>query len=461
MMVEADAAGRARTGALLRGLTTSLLGRGIALATPLILIPVLYRYFGSVQYGLYATVVSLTSMFVWADLGLGNGLLTKLSAALADGDRALSRRLISAAYSTLFLVSLVLVAGVVLSPLVVPWDRVLGMKEADDAALTVVICFGLLFLNVPLSLVQRVQYAAQRVATSNLLQLVSPAFVLAMSLIGVWNEWSYSAILFGISSGPVLASLVASAVFYGQNPDLRPQAAPPLDATGRSLLQLGVGFLAIQISSAVAMNVDILIAAHTLDAERLADFSATLRLFLVLGGVVTVTMLPLWPANADALARGDVAWVRRTTRRMIALGLGTTLALGVLLTGLGPLVLPVVLGESYEVDSRLMIGLTLQWCLVAAASPFFMLQNSVGELRTQFVAWPAFLLLAVPSKWFVASRLDAAWLPYVGSVMYASIVFSAAVLGARLALRGRAQDTPRTIGRRVPSRRPRSGDVNR
>lgn len=435
-MVEANAASRARTGALVRGLTTSLLGRGIALATPLILIPTLYRYFGSVQYGLYATVVSLTSMFVWADLGLGNGLLTKLSAALSDGDRALARRLISAAYSTLFLVSLVLVAGIVLSPLVVPWDRLIGVEEADDAALTVVICFGLLFLNVPLSLVQRVQYAAQRVATSNLLQLVSPVFVLAVSLVGVWSEWSYAAILLGISSGPVLASLVASAVFYGRNPDLRPQAAPPLDITGRSLLQLGVGFLAIQICSAVAMNVDNLIAAHTLDAERLADFSATLRLFLVLGGVVTATMLPLWPASADALARGDVAWVRRTTKRMIGLGFGATLTLGVVLTGLGPFVLPVVLGESYEVQSTLMVGLTLQWALVAAAAPFFMLQNAAGLVRPQLWAWPVFLVVSVPAKWWVASALDVVWIPFVGTLLY-GFVLVAAVSGAKEVIRSR------------------------
>lgn len=439
-MVQANAAGRARTGALVRGLTTSLLGRGIALATPLILIPTLYRYFGSVQYGLYATVVSLTSMFVWADLGLGNGLLTQLSTALTSGDRALSRKLISAAYSTLLLVALVLVIGIVLSPLVVPWDRVIGVEEAQDAALTVVICFGLLFLNIPLSLIQRVQYAAQHVATSNLLQLISPVFVLAVSMVGVWNEWSYAAILFGISSGPVLASLVASVVFYSRNPDLKPQPAPPLDATGRSLLHLGFSFLAIQICSAVALNVDNFIAAHTLDAKPLADFSATLRLFLVLGGVVTVTMLPLWPANAEALARGDVAWVRRTTRRMVAFGFGASLTVGVVLTGLGPIVLPIVLGETYEVDSKLMIGLTLQWALVAAAAPFFMLQNAAGMIRAQLFAWPAFLVLSLPAKWGVASTLGVSWIPLVGCFFY-GIVMVAAVSGATTVVRMKGSES--------------------
>lgn len=437
-MQDTAAAGRARTRSLVRGLVTSLLGRGLALVTPLILIPVLYRYFGTVQYGLYATVVSLTSMFVWADLGLGNGLLTRLTAALTKNDLAGARELIAAAYSTLSGIAGLLVLGVVASPLIVPWAAVIGIDGAEQVGATVVTCFTLLFLNVPLSLIQRVQYAAQELALSNLYQLVAPAFVLVVALVGVWLELSYVPILIGISAGPLVASLAASFRFYSRRPDLRPRLVSPMSATGRSLLRLGVTFLFIQVASAVALNADVFMAAHIADADELADFTATTRFYLVLASLVSVTMLPLWPSNAEALARGDQQWVRKSTRTMALVALVVLAGVGVFMTVGGSAVLPPVLGGDYEVNRVLMVGLTLFWTLVGVASPFFMVQNSIGLLQMQFLAWPAYLILSVPAKWWVGSTHGIEWMPWTGAVLYACTVLVAALLGCRFAL---ARDT--------------------
>lgn len=428
-------AGRDRTRLLVRGLATSLLGRGLALIAPLILIPVLYRHFGTIQYGLYATVVSLTSMFVWADLGLGNGLLTKLSVALARDDRRHGRELISSAYSTLFVIAGAAVLLLFASTIVVPWAEVLGLESANNVGLTVVICFGLLFVNVPLSLIQRVQFASQQVAQSNLFQMASPVTALAAALAGVGMGWSYSLVLALISLGPIVSSLLASAWFYSRNRDLLPAITAPWGPVGRALLRLGGAFLVVQMLSALAMNLDNLLVAHLTGAKELANFSVTVRLFLLLGGVVTVTMLPLWPANTEALARGDVEWVRRTTSRMMVGGAAAILSAGTLITAVGPSILPLVLGSSFEASVPLMLGLTVQWAAIAAAAPLFMIQNAVGFLRAQLVAWPVFLVASVAAKLVTAGTLGFDWVPAVGALLYLIIVVTAGLIGAGRVLR--------------------------
>ena len=67
---------------------------------------------------------------------------------------------------------------------------------------------------------------------------------------------------------------------------------------------------------ALAMNADYLVIAHVLGPESVTTFSVPARLFAQLGLLVSLVNLPLWPANGEALARGDVAWVRRITARM-------------------------------------------------------------------------------------------------------------------------------------------------
>src|SRR5580693_5619124 len=78
---------------------TAVIARVISMAGPLITVPIVIRYLGQEQYGLWMTVTSLIGMFIFADLGLGNGLMTAISQADGRGDTQESRRCIA---STLF-----------------------------------------------------------------------------------------------------------------------------------------------------------------------------------------------------------------------------------------------------------------------------------------------------------------------------------------------------------------------
>ncbi|WP_188784739.1 lipopolysaccharide biosynthesis protein [Nocardioides phosphati] len=409
----------------------STAARGLSLAVPLVMIPLTYRYFGPEQYAVWATVVATTSMFLWADLGLGNGLMTRLSASLARADMAGSRHLISVAYSTLSLLALVLLAGLLVLVHLVSLAPVFGTDHASHVNATVLVCFGLLFINVPLGLIQRIQYAAQEVGRSHLFQMVGPVFALAAASVMIALGAGFLPTVAVIGLGPIVASLAASVSFFALRPELRPVWVWPLGSASRELLRIGGLFLLVQATSSVAMNVDLPIAAHTSSDAELASFSATVRVFLILGAIVSVAVLPMWPANAEALERGDVLWVRRTTRRMSLLSVAVVAAAGLLGAMVGGPVLEFLLGAGFHADRRVMLALTLMWAVVSATSPYLLVQNAAGMLVPQVLAWPVLLIAAVLVKYFVAVHVGLWAIALVGAGVHALVIGPIAVFGCR------------------------------
>jgi O-antigen/teichoic acid export membrane protein len=430
-----------RSSRLTSGVATSLLSRGASMAVPVILIPLTYRYFGPTQYAAWATIVATTSMFLWADLGLGNGLLTKVTPLLAAGDLERARELVSTAYAVLGAVALLLVGALAGSTQVVSWAALLGLDGAEQVSPTVFIVLGMMLLNIPLSLVQRVQYAAGEVVSSNLIQLAGPAVSLLFGIAGVAAGWPFLWLVGLIAAGPLAANAAAAITFYRRRPELRPRVIRVRSSSARPLLTMGLAFLFIQVCSSVAMNADPVIAAHVVGVAGLDDFSVTTRVFLLLGGLLTVITLPLWPAAAEALATGDVLWVRRVTLRISAVGSALVLVSGLVIVGLGDPVMRVLLGAEYQPDRSLMIGLVLLWTIVAAASPMFMVQNSVGLLRPQFVAWPIFLAVSLALKYVVAQRWGIEVIPVLGAALYGCVLLPTAIVGYRRATRTRTGGT--------------------
>ena len=66
---------------------STLLARGIAVAVSFVAIPLSVSYLGIERYGIFVAVASLATLFVFADLGLGNGLLNLVADAHGRDDR--------------------------------------------------------------------------------------------------------------------------------------------------------------------------------------------------------------------------------------------------------------------------------------------------------------------------------------------------------------------------------------
>ena len=417
-----------RSRRLRAGILTGVVTRGVGLVAPLLVIPLVVAQLGDTLSGVWLTLTALTSMLLWADLGLGNGLMTRLSGSLARRDLATSRQIIAVSYAVLTTSSLAACALLVMTVHLVPWQAMLNAED-PRVGWMVVAQLGAFLLNVPLGLVQRVQYALQEVGLSNLLMLVAPGVTVLGAVWARGADLPPIATIACISFGQPVASIVATLVTVVRHPELIPAFSDARWSAGKGLLVLGTGFLAVQGLSAVALNVDNLLIAHTAGVERVTDYAVVARVFAVLGLAITVVNQPLWPANAEALARGDTGWVRRTTRRLTLLSASLMGGAGLLIVLLGPWALRAWMGPSLHVTGGLLIGFALLWTLVALAAPSFMVLNAQGRVWRQALAWLAFLVLTGLGKFALGSAGQVDWFPWVTAVAYAGMLMPVALSG--------------------------------
>lgn len=445
-------AGRTRNQALITGIVSALGGKAVGLVAPLLITPVAFTHLGAERYGLWMAVTSLTGMALFADFGLGNGLLTRLARLHAIGDRQAAAREIASAYAMLGALAVGLLTVLVATARVVPWPTLLNVTDpavARDTRAVVLFCFGAFLVNIPLGLIQRVQYAHQQVAQSNLWQaggsLVSVGLVFAAVAADAGPVLVVAAAVLAVP----LVNLGNSICYFGwQNRPLRPRPRDVRPAVTRGLLRLGVRFFALSVLTSTALNVDPFLVGRLLGLDVAGSYSVVLRMFSLLALFVTLVNTPLWPANGEALARGDVTWVRRSTRLMTFLSV-VAVALpagGFVLLGNDILQSWVRSPELPTTPVAVFVALAIWSVLVASASPMFMVQNSIGLLRPQFIGWAAFLVVSLVLKITLASRLGLAGIAFAGTVSYALTVLPAALFGYRRTLSVVAERGDRNSG---------------
>jgi len=241
-------------------------------------------------------------------------------------------------------------------------------------------------------------------------------------------------------SGPIISNIANSLWVYSRTG--RP-LSPRLSSVDRSVIatmfRLGGQFFVLSIITSVALNADNLIIAHSLGLAAVTAYAVPVKMFMALGLMVSLINLPLWPANGDALARGEYGWVRKTTARMTLLSGAAVLlpALGLFL--FGDRVLHTWLKADLHGSTWLFLWLGFWWVLLATASPRFMVQNASGLVTPQLVGWVLYLVLSVPAKLFVANAYGVAGVAAVSALGYALLVWPAAAIGYRTALSPRKQ----------------------
>lgn len=437
-MAESAAASRSpiegteRSRRLVRGITTSALARVLSVCSPLVVIPLALDLMGPDSYGVWVTMTAITGMLLWADLGLGNGLMTQATKELAIGNRAGARQVIASAYAMLGGLAITAIAVLITLAVFLPWGALLNSKSSEASAIAV-ITLGAFILNVPLSLIQRVQYSLGEVALSNVLLAGGPVLTILGALAANHAHVSSTKAVVLMTSGPIVASVLATIVTIARHRDLVPMRGDLARGTTRSLLALGTLYLTVQVLSAVALNADNLIIAQVRGAAEVVDYSIIARLFMIAGLVISLANLPLWPANAEALARGDVTWVRRTTLRMTWISGGCMVLVGTVLVVFAEPFVHTWVGPEVEVPRVLLVGFALLWTVVAVASPAFMVANSQAKLRPQLFGWSGFLLSSILLK-LVLAQSDVELLPLAAAGLYLVCLWPAAYFGYRQAL---------------------------
>jgi O-antigen/teichoic acid export membrane protein len=271
----------------------------------------------------------------------------------------------------------------------IDWAALFGIKsEAARAEIGPAMAAALIIflLQFPLGMAAKVYLAYQegRIgnywgATGNILSLVALLIVTHTHGGLIW-------LVIALSGTSLMVNIANNLwVFVLHRPILSPRLRHVDFSAMRSLGKVGGKFFLIQIMALVVFQTDNLVVGHYLGSARVPEYSLTYTLFNYTSLPQAALFSYLWAAYTEAIARKDIAWVSRTFRLNLALGIAFTTVAVVVIAFIarpfigwwaGPTVVP----------SSALIAWMAAWSLINAfTNPIACLLASAAQLRAQII----------------------------------------------------------------------------
>lgn len=410
----------------------------------LLLVPVSLTSLGNTYFGVWMTIVSMTSMAAFSDLGVGNGLMTKLSQAFALKDFHSASKLIVSAFFILSLIGAVFTAlGILVGTGLADGLLATLIPDAPVEAtkimvLTAAITFG---FRLPLSVSQRVQIAQQRVAIASAWLAATNAAAWLIALVAAHFDFGPVLFVVLVLAAPVLIQLLHfTTVLYSLRAMNISILQLPSKRAIQNLVSIGFLFFLVSIGTSLSLNLDNPLISATRGAEHVAHYSIVARAFSFINLLVALVTLPLWPRISAAFVAGQFTWIHIIVRRtLFALLIVTGLGSAFLALNLNAII-DIWIGEQLGISLLMASGFASTSILLAIASPYFTVQNGTGHIRLQPVGWAAFLVTSALLKWtalVMDYSLDV--LPWITAALYLGILMPTALIGSRQALRHHQQ----------------------
>ncbi len=301
---------------MLKAVVSGTAARALSSGLSLVSLPLAVHYLGAERYGVWATVTTTAVWINVLDLGIANTLTNHVSRAYAlDDKRSAARYFTNALLLTGGIVACV---GLVFASLFprINWIRLLNVSPrvcATEIDRTVVAACTLMLLALPCNLVGKLLAGYQELHRNNYAICAGAVASLGGLALGIVLRVSMPA-LFVMSGGCLtLAALTNFLLVVGwQKPWLRPRLSLIDRSAIRELLNSGSCFFLIQVAAVVVYSSDNLVVSHYLGAAEVTPYSVTWRLAGLAAVLQSLIFPALWPAYAEAYARRDFLWIRRT-----------------------------------------------------------------------------------------------------------------------------------------------------
>jgi O-antigen/teichoic acid export membrane protein len=228
-------------------------------------------------------------------------------------------------------------------------------------------------------------------------------------------------LVLALSGSPLLSYALCSLVEFGfRRPWLRPRLSAGRLRTAGRLLGVGLSFVVLQLTVAFAYNLDPIVAAKVVGTSAATQYAVPLQLFALAPSVVTMLLIPLWPAYGEAVANGDIAWVRRILRVSVAISAGVTGSASVFLLVFGNAILRVWVGPQISPTFSLLAGFAAWAVLSNVFATISTLLNGATLMKFQVISASVMAPVSVVSSVILATYFGVAGVIWGTVLAYAA-----------------------------------------
>jgi O-antigen/teichoic acid export membrane protein len=286
------------------------------------------RYLGVEQYGVWITLTSILGWLTIFDLGIGNSAINSVAESLANNDFSSARMRINSTYLALSAVAAVLGTCIWISWNWISWPSVLGAKGAtsgEEITRSAAIACFIFLANFPLGVTGRILGACKKITLANYFSAAANLLSLLLLVVATRLHTGLPGLILAFSGSTLVVGLLSTGWLFHHYEWLTPTLRGIRFEDINELLSTGIPFFAVQISGVILFSTDNVIIAQVLGARAVTPYSVTWKLFSYGSMLTTISLPTLWPAYADAFARRDFVWLRRTYWYNLRIAVGTTL----------------------------------------------------------------------------------------------------------------------------------------
>ncbi|MDE1176980.1 MAG: oligosaccharide flippase family protein [Edaphobacter sp.] len=365
------------------------------------------------------TINSLIAMLTFADFGIGNGLMNAISHCAGKDDREGARRYVSSAFFVLLAIACVFTAIFFASYPFISWTRIFNVHSAlaaRESGPSVAVFIASFLISLPLGIVQRIQFGYQEGFINNFWTIGASIAGLAGLILAIHLHGSLPWLIGAIVGTPVLALAANNISLFKERPWLRPRWMSFSREASREVLGAGLMFFVLQLAMAIGYQSDNLVIAQVLGVDSVTQYAIPLKLFQLIPTVSGLFMFSLWPAYGEAMARGDVSWIKRTYLRSLRLLAISVIPGALILTVIATPLIHLWVGRSITPTALLLVGLTLGSITNSFVGPISAFMNGTRLLMFQVVSWSLMAATNLGISIFLTKKIG------LSGVVYGSVI---------------------------------------
>ncbi len=315
----------ARAGASAAGMAGA---KVLQVAVSIITVPLMLTYLGKESYGLAMAIVGFSMLFCVGG-GILEGVKLRLIECFARNDKSGAQAYASTGFFGILPVAAVSGFCLALAFPLVDWSRLFNLSEAapvspDMLRLIVAISLLAVMLLIPLSLLKEVYTAAQRGYVFSVFASIGTACSLAAIYAAVRFDLGMIGIVLGLQGSILLTHLgMWVFTFFGKLKWVLPRWRHVSREAFGTMWHDCVMTVLMASGFMIINGTDIVIVNHYLGQNDAATYSVSIRFFIYVEVLLSFVLYPLWPALGEAIQNGEREWVRRMSRRLLCVSIGS------------------------------------------------------------------------------------------------------------------------------------------
>lgn len=362
-------------------------------------------------FGVWMMLSALFGFMAFADLGVGNSVLNRVTLAHASQNDIMMRRTLVSGYIVTSVIGLILwLAWLAWESLSPEPTMIVGMIDLNhhDEAIAALSAFVLVMaINIPASLIQRVQLGMQEGYWNGAAQFVASMVSLAAIPLVLRQSGSVDSLVYASLGVQAAVNVINTFIWVGRYKLVSLHGWRNLiDFSAiADLLKKGFLFFLLQASASFAFQSDAIVITQTLGQAAYGDFAVIQKLFLFGTMLLSAAIGGLWPAFGDAIARNDTVWAHKVLVRgmVVAAGFSLIFVSGIALAM--PWIMATWMHGVVQVSWTLIAVLALWTVMDATSNVVAMFLNGAGILRLQAVIAVLMAAMAFGGKWILTPML--------------------------------------------------------